>query len=536
MDELAQVCERIASYNSRSRKVLLAADYLRALSDDDLARAVRFLCCGPVHSAAAGKFSIGGATLRNAALAATGLDSYVYGICYRDVGDTGETIAHLLHGRTENCNLSLAEADVLYARLFKMRRTADRVELLRHTLLRHRPQTLKLFIKVITGNLRIGFLSRQVEEAVAAATGVDHAEIRAAKNRLGDLAHVALSARHGRLHTIEARLFHPMDFMLAKPLDEVHDLPDPANWLVEDKYDGFRSQVHLQNGRVVIFTRGMKDVTLAFPELVTAFRNVAGPAVFDGEIVAWRGDRALSFNVLQQRIARKKLTQQLMEDVPVAFIAYDLLFGGGLLLDTPLEERRTALEQLLSAVGPPLHIAPQWSTVTTAEVETSFRRARERGNEGLILKRRASLYEPGRRSGTWLKVKRPYATLDVVVTAAEQGHGRRAIYFSDYTFGVRDGERFVNVGKAYSGLTDPEVRQLTRVFRAITAERFGRVALVRPEIVLEVAFDGIQKSARHKGGYALRFPRILRWRQDKRPEDADTLERVRELYEASIQP
>jgi DNA ligase-1 len=219
----------------------------------------------------------------------------------------------------------------------------------------------------------------------------------------------------------------------------------------------------------------------------------------------------------------------------VAFVAYDLLFhDGGLLLDEPLEQRRSWLEQFIGPKGPPLYMAPQWSATSVEQIEASFLQARDRGNEGLILKRRQSRYEPGRRSGTWLKVKRPYATLEVVVTAAEQGHGRRAIYFSDYTFGVRDGDRFVNVGKAYSGLTDAEVRQLTGVFRAATAERFGRVALVRPEVVLEVAFDGIQKSARHKGGYALRFPRIVRWRQDKRPEDADTLDRVRELYEASI--
>jgi DNA ligase-1 len=180
------------------------------------------------------------------------------------------------------------------------------------------------------------------------------------------------------------------------------------------------------------------------------------------------------------------------------------------------------------------HVAPQWSVSSVEEIDRAFHQARERGNEGLLLKRRGSVYEPSKRSGAWLKVKRAYATLDVAITAAEQGHGRRAIFLSDYTFGVRDGERTVNVGKAYSGLTDEEVRELTRILRSIAVERFGRVTLVRPEVVLEVAFDGIQKSARHKGGYALRFPRILRWRRDKKADEVDTLDRVRELYEASM--
>jgi DNA ligase 1 len=276
----------------------------------------------------------------------------------------------------------------------------------------------------------------------------------------------------------------------------------------------------------------MEEVTAAFPEIVALFRAMSNAVVLDGEILAWDGSRALSFNVLQQRIARKKLTAELQADVPVAFIAYDLLFAdGAMLLACPIEERRARMLSLLPAG---VAAAPQWSAATIDEIDRSFEEARERGNEGLVLKRRGSVYEPAKRTGAWLKVKRAYATLDVVITAAEQGHGRRAIYLSDYTFGVRDGERVVNVGKAYSGLTDDEVRELTRILRSLATDRFGRVTLVKPEVVLEVAFDGIQKSSRHKGGFALRFPRILRWRRDKGGADADTLQRVRELYEASM--
>jgi DNA ligase-1 len=215
--------------------------------------------------------------------------------------------------------------------------------------------------------------------------------------------------------------------------------------------------------------------------------------------------------------------------VPLSFMAYDILFRDGrLLLDAPIEERRALLDE----IG--LLTSSQFSVRSHDDIDALFHLARERGNEGLLLKRRGSRYESGKRSGEWLKVKRPFATLDVVITAAEQGNGKRATMFSDYTFAIRDGERFLNVGKAYSGLTDEEIRELTRMLRASTIERYGRVILVRPEIVLEVAFDGVQKSPRHKSGYALRFPRIVAWRRDKRPEECDDLERVRTLYEDSL--
>jgi DNA ligase-1 len=326
-----------------------------------------------------------------------------------------------------------------------------------------------------------------------------------------------------------------MDFMLAKPLESLADLPDPENYIVEHKFDGIRSQVHIDNGRVMIYTRGMDEVTRSFPELEAAFRQIVGSVVLDGEILAWREGRAMPFAVLQQRLARKKVAAKMIADAPVAFMAYDVLYRDGeLLLNRPIEERRAILEQTFAGLEAPLLVSPQFSAAVIDDVDRLFTEARSSANEGLVLKRRRSAYEPGRRSGTWYKVKRPYGTLDVVITAAEQGHGKRATVLSDYTFAVRSGDRFFNVGKAYSGLTDVEIRELTRLLRAATIERYGHVLLVRPEIVLEVAFDGIQKSPRHKSGYALRFPRIARWRQDKTPEEVDDVERVKELYEASL--
>jgi DNA ligase-1 len=534
MDQLAAVCDRVASHSARLKKVALVADYLRGLSDADLERAVRFLCCGPVTDRDRTS-TVGWASLRDAFMAIIPWDSETLRLCFREVGDGGETIALLLHNLTANEPLSLEQADDIYRRMFSTRRTAEKVAILEQCFRRFRPPALKYFVKIITGGMRIGLQEKMVEEAVAAATGVPLEAVRDANNKSGNLPQVALACRRGDVHDIEAQLFHPMDFMLAKPIDTVADLPEPESWIVEDKYDGIRSQAHFDRGRVVIYSRGMDDVTNSYPELREAFAKLPGSAVIDGELLAWHDDHALPFTLLQQRLSRKKLTADLLREIPVAFMAYDLLYRDGrLLLDEPFERRRGLLEELFAGREAPLLLSPLHEVRTTEDVDRLFSDARGRWNEGLVLKRRGSVYEPGRRSGTWTKVKRPFATLDVAITAAEQGHGRRATMLSDYTFGVRAGDRFVNVGKAYSGLTDEEIRELTRLLRAAATDRFGRVYVVRPEYVLEVAFDGIQKSARHKSGYALRFPRIVRWRRDKKPEDCDDLDRVKELYEASL--
>ncbi len=545
MDQFAAVCEQIVKYGSRLKKISILAGYLKTLNDDDLVLAVRFLSSGPVAEDIATtslfareetvKLSVGYSLLRDALLAATGWDAETLRICYTEVGDGGETTGLLIGGHTEEKPMSLREANQIYQTLFRTRLTARKLEILISTFRTYRPIALKYFVKTITRGLRIGLMGKMVEEAVAAACGIPHSAVRDANNRLGDLARVAIAARHGELESIEARLFHPMDFMLAKPLERLQDLADPNEFLVEDKYDGIRSQIHFDSGHVQIYSRGMEEVTTAFPEVVAAASKLTGNGLLDGELLAWRDGRALNFNVMQQRIARKKVRATLMAEIPVVFMAYDLLLRNDqLVLSEPFEERRRLLAETLGGHSEPLLLSPQTGAQTHDDIDRLFCEARARGNEGLILKKRGSAYEPGRRSGTWYKVKRPYGTLDVVITAAEQGNGRRATVFSDYTFAVRAGDGFVNVGKAYSGLTDTEIKQLTKILRGASLDHFGRVMLVRPEVVLEVAFDGVQKSPRHKSGYALRFPRILRWRQDKRPEDCDDLARVEALYQATL--
>lgn len=545
MDQFAAVCENIARHSGKNEKTRILADYLQSLSDEDLRLAVSFFSSGPRPPAGRNrtlfaqeetpKISVGYSVLRDALQIASEWDRETLAVCHTAVGDTGETISLLMKGVSEDKPLSLAEANSLYDQLFLASTTAEKRDLLCTAFRRYRANTVKFFVKVITQNLRIGLLERTVEEAVALATGVPSASVRDSNNKLGDLAEVALAARHHALPAIEARLFHPMEFMLARPLDRVEDLSDPGDWIIEDKYDGIRSQVHFDGGHVRIFSRGLDDVTNAFPEIAQAFAKVTGSGLIDGELLAWRDERALNFNLLQQRIARKRATAILQEEIPVVFVGYDVLLRNGeLLLERTLESRRAILRDTLQSQAFPIKISQEWSASTHGEIDELFVQSRARKNEGLLLKRKGSQYEAGRRGGAWLKLKRPYATLDVVITAAEPGQGRRAIYLSDYTFAVRSGETYLNVGKAYSGLTDSEVKELTRLLRSVSIDKFGRVFLVKPEVVLEVAFDGVQKSPRHKSGYALRFPRILRWRRDKKAEDCDELTRVEQLYESSI--
>jgi DNA ligase-1 len=286
----------------------------------------------------------------------------------------------------------------------------------------------------------------------------------------------------------------------------------------------------------------------------------AQDVILDGEIVAWSysddGGRALPFSALQQRLGRKKVSEEMMRRVPVAYLAFDVLYAGGeLLIDRPLRERAKILDSLLSAprtavkaqprdvqgrltfesaeqaVDAQVVRAPVFRASSPQELDQLFEAAQARGNEGLMIKDPESGYTPGRRGKSWLKLKRELATLDVVVTAVEYGHGKRIGVLSDYTFAVRDGERLVNIGKAYSGLTDAEITEMTAWFLEHTVEDQGFRHVVEPKIVLEVAFNNMMRSDRHESGFALRFPRIVRLRRDKLAEEADTIERAREIYE-----
>ena len=336
------------------------------------------------------------------------------------------------------------------------------------------------------------------------------------------------------------RMFHPLKSMLATPASDLDDVARtmPGEFFVEDKFDGIRAQAHVRDGRVAIYSRTLDEISSRFPELHSPLAALPTEAIIDGEIIVARGEEILPFSDLQKRLGRKTVSEELLASAPVVFVGWDLLYGEGkVLINEALSVRRGRLEEIMPLSGT-VRLSRAKRFTDAAALDDEFLAARARGNEGLMIKDPASFYKPGRRGRDWLKLKRALATLDVVVTTVELGHGKRRSVLSDYTFAVRrsesDGE-LLNIGKAYSGLTDVEIAEMTEWFRAHTIQELahGRVRVVEPQIVLEVTFDRVQPSKRHKGGYALRFPRIVRLRPDKTVEDIDTLETVSKLVETS---
>jgi len=490
--------------------------------------------------------SAGWATIARAASGVTGWDLETLGACAGAIGDLGEAVSLLLEPREEPAQgLEILEVDNALRNLAKLRRAAEKTEAIQELLSRASPVEAKYFIKTLSGGLRTGANVLTVEEAIAKAFGAEREAVARARRDCGDIGETAVAARDGRLAEITFRLFHPIGFMLATPIQDpaevVEELPGFA---IEEKFDGIRAHAHKSGSRVALFSRTLDDITTQFPEIALALALAPGEFLLDGEIVAWKASsgeasakteiRPDSFFRLQRRLGRKAPSNDLLAEIPAAFIAYDCLArGGDPLFERPWTERRWHLEEV-AAASERLLVSEVSRASDVEELETLFTRARERGNEGLMFKRVDSPYQAGKRGKAWRKWKKALATLDVVVTAVEQGHGKRAGMLSDYTFAVKDGDRFVNIGKAYSGLTDEEIRTMGAHFRKITTGRYGPVRAVFPEVVLEVAFDTIQKSSRHKSGFALRFPRIVRLRPDKTPADANTLDDVARLYETEV--
>jgi DNA ligase-1 len=354
----------------------------------------------------------------------------------------------------------------------------------------------------------------------------------------GDIGETLRLAAEGELDRAVVRLFHPMEFMLATPVESADDLFDKESageevrsLLVEEKYDGIRAQVHKdKSGKVRIFSRTLDEVT-EFPELVQPVSALPGELILDGEILAWRDSRPMPFTELQKRLGRKQIDLFIQHDIPVKYMVFDLLYqDGALLLDKPLAKRKDLLSRAFANAPAALRVAGNTECGNANAVESAFRKALAAGHEGIVAKVANSPYTPGRRGGFWFKLKEPFATLDVVITAVEYGHGKRHKVLSDYTFAVRDGKKLLNVGKAYSGLTDAEIQEYTEFFLQHTIKDQGHLRTVEPLVVLEVAFNNIQKSVRHESGFALRFPRILRIRRDKSAAEIDTLNTVAKLF------
>jgi DNA ligase-1 len=616
MIKLAEAGECIAATTKKLEKIAIVAEYLKARTPEEASISAVFLSGRPFPVWEEATLQVGSRVLWRLVAELSGKSEGELTAAYREHGDLGDvaeavlrastTTAHLGKGaparpgqaKPGSSALSLSEVAAKFREIAAARGAAAKAALVRELLSQALPLEAKYIIKIMTGDLRIGLKESLVEEAIARAFGGTLAGVQRANMLLGDLGETLKLAVANKLGDAKMRLFHPLGFMLASPAESAEEaLSYFENALVEDKYDGIRAQAHCSGSEVKVFSRTRDEITESFPELPDALAGLPD-VILDGEIVAWsyedppesgnegsrvappspaavvaaprpdtqdridnsvpKPGRALPFSTLQQRLGRKRVSEKLTRQVPVAYLVFDVLYAGGeLLLGRSLLEREKILDALLAApkkggAGPRVasgqtrfefggevnqpHTrvirAPVFQASTPQELDQMFEAAQARGNEGLMIKDPKSPYTPGRRGKAWLKLKRELATLDVVVTAVEYGHGKRIGVLSDYTFAVRDGGKLVNIGKAYSGLTDVEIAEMTRWFLEHIVEDQGFRLVVEPKIVLEVAFNNMMESDRHESGYALRFPRIVRLRPDKPGEEADTIERAREIYES----
>jgi DNA ligase-1 len=680
---VAELAEELAREAGRLKKRAAIAGAILAVhaaapESEDAGLFALYLAGTPFAEADARKLNAGGALSSKALLAVSGATDVALTAAYRRHGDMGAAAFDLMMASPvaagRMVGLTLTEVAEAFAGMAVAKTTAIRAGLVEGLLRSATPLEAKYLLKLMLGDMRIGVKQSLVEEAIATAAGAPVEEVRRAVMLEADLAGAVRRAFTGTLTEARMRLFHPLGFMLASPVEtpeeaverftekpvkvavakvekpkrgkkvkeeeenlrraleldperetevavaveaesegrataslaqradvdaeEFRDAPvedvigvadsqtqeeskagkgesKGVEAFLEDKYDGMRAQVHCgdagQPGRVAIYSRNREDVTESFPELEEAFARVLperdGPLIFDGEILGWDLEqaRALPFAVLGQRIGRKKVSNGWRQQVPVVFMAFDLMYAGcELLLERPLRERRNRLEavveELVERVVSPvivderardsqsvlfagaeskgverLMISPSRLVESAEDIDRAYADARARANEGVMLKAAGSVYQPGRRGLAWVKMKRELATLDVVVTGAEFGHGKRAGILSDYTFAVRgEGGELLNVGKAYSGLTDAEIAEMSAWMMEHTLEDQGYFRTVEPLMVLEVAFNNIMRSGRHASGFALRFPRILRIRTDKPVSEIDTVERVEEIYQSQV--
>ncbi|HLA24041.1 MAG TPA: ATP-dependent DNA ligase [bacterium] len=541
MRRLAASLEAVGATASKLQKIDQLAAYLRTLDDDDLRIVCTYLTGAAFPAGDPRALNVGGSALVEALLDVSGQPESALHESYLRHGDLGSVAFDLLQQKATTslfaAPLTLRGVHEVFTRMAGAAGGGSRqvkLEGLRALFTDADPLEAKYLVRIITSDLRVGLKEGLLEEAIAKAFDRPVESVRRANMLISDVGEVAVLARAGRLDEAHLRLFRPFRFMLADtiftPEEAFADRPaDAPPLIIEEKYDGIRAQAHWDGTHLAIFTRTLDEITPSFPELHDALRALGGRYIVDGEIVAWRDDAAIPFTQLQQRLRRKN-PGVLMAEIPVVMFVFDLLhLDGADLLDRPLAERREALSHLRFGNG----VQEAYATRATepAELAARFRESRDRGNEGLVIKRPESRYQPGRRGSQWVKLKEELAALDVVVVAAEHGHGKRAGVLSDVTFAVRDGDRLAVVGKAYSGLTDQEIQQLTEWFRAHTVRDRGRVKVVEPKIVLEIAFDAVTRSDRHDSGYALRFPRIKRIRDDKTPDEVNTVDDVARIYE-----
>jgi DNA ligase-1 len=553
MRRWSDLAERVAATTRTSEKTTLLADYLRGLPPDELPVAAVFLTGRAFPEADQRATGLGWSSIVAAVGALTGASREDLAAAYDRHSDLGLAVEDVLtgahHDPADGTEPTLTEVAATFEAIEVASGPAAKATLLHALLERADPVTAKSIVKVLGGELRIGLREGLVEAAIAKAFDKPLDDVKWAGMLTGDMGRLAELARDDALGDAELALFHPLKFMLASPAEDADEiiarLGDEV-W-VEDKYDGIRAQLHKRGSDVRLYSRDLHDISGQFPEIVDAARVLRWTGVIDGEILAFKGGVVLPFISLQGRLGRKAPSAAIQAEVPVIYVAFDLLAlgpgddpDGDATVEPLLRESLRTRRRRLDAIDLPLvedggRFTRSFLAVVrdADELEVAFAEARGRRNEGLMVKDPDSAYSPGRRGLGWLKMKKALATIDCVVVGVEVGHGKRHGVLSDYTFAIRDEEtgKLVNIGKAYSGLTDAEIAEMTAWFEAHTIARFGRYRQVEPTVVVEIAFDVIVRSKRHGSGFSLRFPRIHALRPDKSVDDIDTVETVTALYE-----
>jgi len=523
--DFAALYWRLDATTGTSGKLAALRDYFSAAPADDAACALHLLSGGKQSRA------VSTTLLREWAAEAAGIPLWLLEECYAQVGDLAETLALVLPPPKADAAPGEAGLAAWIRTTIEPLRAADeprKKEIVRDAWRRLHADERIVWHKLLTGGCRVGVSRTLVARALAEVAGIDPAVMTHRLMGGG----IGSADDYRRLFSSEpgdADSQRPYPFFLASALDEPPESLGPvADWQAEWKWDGARGQVVRRGGACAVWTRGEELVSDSFPEIVAAAAALPDGIVLDGELLAVRADALLGFSALSRRIGRRRVTKKVLADVPCAFVAYDLLEEAGRdLRDQPLAERRRKLEALslpaFPAPGATLQLSPRLAAATWAELAATRASARDRGVEGLMLKRLASAYGTGRTRGEWWKWKIEPLEIDAVLLYAQAGHGRRAGLHSDYTLGVWHEGRLVTVAKAYSGLTDAEIVEVDRIVRATTVGKHGPVRICSPTLVFQLAFEGVARSTRHKSGVAVRFPRIVRWRRDKQPEDAGSL-------------
>ena len=533
MKEFASLYRALDETTKTSRKIAAMRDYFSHCSASDGAWAIYFL------SGRRFKRLIPTSRLRIWCAEQAELPDWLFEECYGAVGDLAETMALLMPAATAGSTASLSDWVENRIRPLSGFSDDDCHQAMVKAWSELSTHERFVFNKLVTGGFRVGVAQQMVIRALADVSGVAAAVI--AHRMMGTWEPVpaffqSLIAPDGG----EADISKPYPFCLAHPTEgSVETLGRIEDWLVEWKWDGIRGQVIRRDGQSFVWSRGEDSVLERFPELNDSLNHLPDGTVLDGELLAWNDEGVLPFSEMQRRIGRKSIGKKLLAEVPVRFVAFDLLEENGTdLRKQPLRERRERLERLLAnpLLNPSLMTSPLVHADTWEELARLRQTSRESKVEGLMLKRADSEYGVGRVTGLWWKWKIEPHTCDAVLIYAQRGHGRRASLYTDYTFAAWDGDVLVPFAKAYSGLTDAEIREVDRYVRQNTLEKFGPVRSVKPELVFELAFEDIHVSKRHKSGIAVRFPRIARWRHDKTPEQADSLDSLRRMMRLEGEP